>query len=169
MSLPATERRVVQLEYELYDADENKVIFSTTEEGEAVEVMFGAGALVPGLEEALEGQTAGYAFDVTLEPEDAYGEYNDEDVEEGVPLDEFPPDVKEGDTFYVGEEDEEPVPFTVVEIDRKSATAVVDYNHPLADLRVRFKGRIVSVREPTAEEAAEYERRLAEEAEDEEG
>lgn len=161
-------RTVVTLEYDLYDADEQDLLESTKEAGEPLVALIGLGDIEPAFEKALQGKGPGDSFDVTLEPEDAYG-YYDEALTDEIPLEEFPPDVKEGDEFAVfddedeadaaeeGEYAEEPQTMTVIEIDRRNGMAKVDYNHPYAGLRLRYKGKLTEVRAPDADELAEFE------------
>src|SRR6185312_4674876 len=64
--------------------------------------LHGTGAIVPGLEEALEGRSVGDKFSVTLPPDKGYGA-RDERLLQTVPKDQFPEPNKlaEGMQFQV--------------------------------------------------------------------
>lgn len=107
----------------------------------------GYGQLFPKLEQALEGRRPGDAVQVQLEPEDAFGEYDAEllRVEQAA---------RYGDGLTVGmeiEEDDEI--YRVTEI--AGGAAVLDANHPLAGLALRFLVEILAVRPATQEEVSQ--------------
>ena len=63
-------------------------VFDTSEGDEPLVFTMGAGEIIPGFEEALEGMEPGDKKTFTLSPEDAYGERHDEYMIE-VPKEEF--------------------------------------------------------------------------------
>jgi FKBP-type peptidyl-prolyl cis-trans isomerase SlyD len=102
------------------------------------------------VEEALEGKHAGFSCHVTLEPDDAFGEYEAELVRvEARKL--FPPNVKVGMQFE-GSSDEsgETRIYTVTEI--ADDKVVVDGNHPLAGQSLVFSCLVTDVRAASEEE-----------------
>jgi FKBP-type peptidyl-prolyl cis-trans isomerase SlyD len=113
----------------------------------------GYDGIFPAVEEALEGLAEGGTVAVTLDPDNAFGEYEDELVRVE-PRDAFPMDgIEVGMQFQAGAEgsDEDEV-FTVTEITAESV--VIDGNHPLAGQTLLFKGTVEGVRPATAEELA---------------
>jgi FKBP-type peptidyl-prolyl cis-trans isomerase SlyD len=113
----------------------------------------GYDGIFPAVEEALEGLAEGGTVAVTLDPDNAFGEYEDELVRVE-PRDAFPMDgIEVGMQFQAGTEgsDEDEV-FTVTEITAESV--VIDGNHPLAGQTLLFKGTVEGVRPATAEELA---------------
>lgn len=140
---------VVTLEYTV--TDEHGEVIDTTVGKEPLVYLHGTRYLVSGLEAELEGRSVGEAFDVTLTPSQAYGEY-DENLVQEVPGELFDGmEVSEGDTF-VAETDEGHRPVTVVEVSEEFVK--VDGNHPLAGVTLGFKVEIKDVRAATAEELA---------------
>lgn len=117
-------------------------VFDSSEDREPLEFTLGGGQLIPGFEKAVTGMAAGEEKTVTLEPADAYGEYDRELVIEG-PKDAFPEGLKVGGsyTFQIAKGDE--AEGVVKEI--RDSTVVVDFNHPLAGKRLTFHVRVVSV------------------------
>lgn len=67
------------------------------------------------------------------------------------PVDKFPNDIEVGMRFEGGSEDgETTVVYTITDI--ADGKVVVDGNHPLAGMALRFQGTIEGVRAPTEEE-----------------
>ena len=140
---------VVTLTYRLYAAS-GELIEETSEP--IVYLHGGHHGIFPKIENALDEKSPGDSCSITLEPDDAFGEYDAElvRVEE---QERFPGDVKVGMQFEesAGDGDEMRV-FTVTDI--ASGKVVVDGNHPLAGQRLRFDCTVVDVRPATAEELA---------------
>ena len=140
--------RVVTLAYELKNADGELL------EDEGAEIAYlhgGYGGIFPKVEDALEGRQPGHELSLTLEPEDAFGEY-DADLLRVEPRDRFPETLEVGMQFegVPGEDQGEARIFTVTDITDESV--VVDANHPLAGERLWFKCNVRNVRPATSEE-----------------
>ncbi|MEO1289476.1 MAG: FKBP-type peptidyl-prolyl cis-trans isomerase, partial [Chloroflexota bacterium] len=73
MSLTLSENKIGAIAYDIYVDGE---LLETVNEEQAIEYMHGWDNIVPGLEAALEGKSAGDEFDVTVPPEQAYGDYD---------------------------------------------------------------------------------------------
>lgn len=116
-------------------------------EGRPLGFVVGAGQIIPGLEQALLGRTAGYRGRVTVEPEHAYGEV-DERLFQDIPRDRFPAgaEIAPGACFQA-RGPRGPVALTVARVNADD-TVTVDLNHPLAGKRLTFDVAIVEVREP---------------------
>ncbi|MCC6458613.1 MAG: peptidylprolyl isomerase [Caldilineaceae bacterium] len=140
---------IVKLEYTLQIEDE--MVESTDEEG-PIEFLQGYGEIIPGLEAALYGMQIGQEKDVTVDPEDGYGEYDGEAFEE-VPLEIFPEDMdlSLGMPVELYDEDaDETVEGFIAEI--RTDTVMVDLNHPLAGETLNFHVKVVGLRPATPEE-----------------
>ncbi|MCX2980978.1 peptidylprolyl isomerase [Halieaceae bacterium IMCC14734] len=141
---------VVSLAFTLSDDEGN--ILDESPDDEALVYMHGAAGIVPALEEALEGKVAGDAFDVTLLPEDAYGDYLEEAVVQ-IARDQ----VREGQPLELGMQVEDSSgqhpPRLVTGL--TETTVTLDSNHPLAGLTLRFQGTVAEVRRATDEELAQ--------------
>jgi len=104
----------------------------------------GYGQMFEALEKALEGKGAGESLRVQLEPEDAFGEYDAE-------LLRVEPVGRYGESVAVGMEIEEGEKlYTVTDV--ADGKVVLDANHPLAGMALRFSCVILSIREATGEE-----------------
>jgi FKBP-type peptidyl-prolyl cis-trans isomerase SlyD len=140
---------VVSLNYELFD--------SSGELLEKVEEQIsylhgGYDGIFPLVEEALHGKNVGGKISVTMQPDDAFGEY-DHSLVEVEPRSSFPKEVAVGMQFEGAPEasdDEDFLLFTVVEVTEDEIT--VDGNHPLAGKTLTFNCTVTDVRKATAEE-----------------
>ena len=139
---------VVSIHFGVAEVDGNAL--DSTENGAPLEFIQGSHYLVPGLEAELDGKEVGDKFDVKLAPTQAYGEFQEDLVQE-VPLSLFEgvEKVEVGMSFQA-ESDQGPrtVEVTAVNGDMVS----IDANHPLAGMTLQFVGEVVGVRKATAEE-----------------
>jgi FKBP-type peptidyl-prolyl cis-trans isomerase SlyD len=104
----------------------------------------GYGQVFEALEKALEGKGAGESLVLQLEPEQAFGDY-DADLLRVEPLERY------GDGVAVGMEIEEDAKlYTVTDV--ADGKVVLDANHPLAGMALRFSCVILSIRAATEEE-----------------
>lgn len=138
---------VVTLNYTVHDAEGNLI-----DDGHNPLVYLHGGydAIFPLLEEALHGKNVGEKLVVKLQPEDAFGDY-DETLVLVEPANLFPDTIEVGMAFErVGEEGEDDMLFRVTDI--ADGKVVVDGNHPLAGLALVFDVTVAEVRTATAEE-----------------
>jgi len=143
-----TDGLVVSLNYVLTVDGET---LAQTDADDPMEYLHGAEEILPGLERALDGKQVGDKFSVTLQPEDAYGDYDEDDVEEIDRAD--IPNVDELEVGMVVEvEDEDGYAYMaqVREIGAKVVT--LDFNPPLAGKTLTYDVEVVGLREATAEE-----------------
>lgn len=140
---------VVTLDYRVTDAQGNLV-----DEGSEPLVYLhgGYGGIFAKIEETLQGKTAGEHFDVKLEPDDAFGEY-DAELVMIEPRSLFPDNIEVGMQFErATEEGDDDELFTITDIAEDKV--VVDGNHPLAGMALVFSCTISDVRAASAEEVA---------------
>jgi FKBP-type peptidyl-prolyl cis-trans isomerase SlyD len=123
---------------------------------EPVEFLVGGHDLLEKIEEALQGHEVGAKVDLHLEPEDAFGDYDEQKVflEDRA---RFPKDLEEGMTFEgtalpAGCNPDAPLNliYTVTEIYPEHV--VLDGNHPLAGIALRIHLRVAGIREANEEE-----------------
>jgi FKBP-type peptidyl-prolyl cis-trans isomerase SlyD len=145
------EKKVVRIDYTLKNS--NGEVLDSSEGQGPLSYLHGAQQIVPGLERALSGMSAGQSKDVVVSPEEGYGLPDPEGVF-GVPRSAFPADAKlEAGQSFIGEDDEgQAVPVRVVEV--RDDVIVVDANHPLAGETLYFHVDVREVREATDEELA---------------
>ena len=148
---------VVSLRYKLTDAQNNII-----EEPESPMVYLHGGyeGTFPKIETLLDGQDIGYEASVQLEPSEAFGEY-DPELLKIEPRTRFPEPLEVGMQFEgvpdadeesaeIDDADEEPLIYTVTDV--ADNQVVLDGNHPLAGMALRFWVQVEDVRAATEEE-----------------
>jgi FKBP-type peptidyl-prolyl cis-trans isomerase SlyD len=141
---------VVSIEYTL-TGDDGAVIDSSVG-SDPLAYIHGVGSLVPGLEAALEGKSAGDAVHVAVAPGEGYG-HRDPELVHVATRDQLPgvEEVEVGMQFQAGRGHDAMV-MRVVAVEGDRVT--LDGNHPLAGLGLNFDVTIVDVRAATANEIA---------------
>ncbi|MGA8032712.1 MAG: peptidylprolyl isomerase [Casimicrobiaceae bacterium] len=136
---------VVTITFKLFDAN-NQLI---EEADEPIAYLHGGhSGIFPKVEEALNNKSVGDSVSVTLEPDDAFGDY-DAQLMRIEPLDQLPPEVAVGG-HLVAEQDGHEVVWRVSSI--ADGKAVLDGNHELAGQRLRFDCKVLDIRPATPEE-----------------
>ena len=154
-----SKNKFVSLIYDLYVGVENdrELMESATEE-QPLQFIFGTESMLPAFEANIKELEAGSGFKFTLTPENAYGEYIEENVAElpknifevnGKFDDEY---ITEGVTLPMMSSTGERMNGSVLEV--KENVVIMDFNHPLAGETLHFSGKIIDVHEPTIEEIA---------------
>jgi len=148
--MQAEKDKVVTFHYAL--TDEGGVEIDSSHGREALSILFGHGAIIPGLETAIAGHVAGDRFNVVVPPEQAYG-LRRENYTQRVPKKYF----RDGDRLVPGmatvlktEDGHRSVTVTKV----GSSVIDVDLNHPMAGKTLNFAIELVDVREASEEERA---------------
>jgi FKBP-type peptidyl-prolyl cis-trans isomerase SlyD len=121
--------------------------------GESMSFIDGDGTMIAGLEKALNGRSVGDEFQVTIQPEDAYG-WPQRSLIRVLGSEMFDVDrasVEVGMIFQVGSGDTREV-VKVIEINENDVT--VDGNHPLAGITFHFDIHVLEARPATPEEVA---------------
>jgi len=142
------DQKVVTLHYTLTDND-GKVIDKS--EDSSFAYLHGASNIIPGLEDALTGKSAGEEMSVSVSPEQAYG-VRDESMMQQVPKNMFEDSsqIAVGTQFHAQGPNGEMLVVTVMEV--KEEHVVVDGNHPLAGVELNFDVKIIEVRDASEEE-----------------
>lgn len=145
------EKCVVAFHYKLTNGDGEELDSSGGQD--PLKYLHGAGNIVPGLEKALAGKSAGDKLKVEVPPEEGYGPVNPQLVQK-VPRSAFEgaPEIKPGMRFQAQGNEGQAQFITVKEISGDEIT--VDGNHPLAGQVLHFDVTIEDVREASEEELA---------------
>jgi FKBP-type peptidyl-prolyl cis-trans isomerase SlyD len=142
------EDKVVSIHYTLTDSA--GTVLDSSSGSEPLLYLHGAGNIIPGLENALEGKESGDKLSVTVEPSEGYGE-RDERLVQAVPRSAFKgvEQLAPGMQFQAqGPQGTRLVVVTQVATD----VVTVDANHPLAGQTLHFEVEIAEVRDATREE-----------------
>ncbi len=154
--------KVVTLIYELHidDGDQEKAFFEKVDEKSPLVFLFGSAGFLPEFENKLAGKKINNSFEFSIDFEQAYGDYDEQKVMY-LPKSTFIPKGKikpPAGMLTVG---------TLVPMKDKQGRAMraeilkveadrvqVDFNHKLAGYDLFFKGKIIDLRDATAEEIA---------------
>lgn len=139
--------KAVTIHYTLRD-DAGEVLDSS-EGRDPMTYLHGAGNIVPGLEQALDGKQVGDEIKVKVAPADGYGEHDEANVR-NVPRRRLPEGkIVPGMRLRL---ETEHGPMIVVVTAVQGDYATIDGNHPLAGKTLHFEVKVVEVRDATAEE-----------------
>ena len=143
------DNRVVRFHYTVSAAGEGQI--ESSREQDPVSALIGHGNLIAGLENAMKEREAGDRFEVTLEPEKAYGPHVEAMVQR-VPRKHFKGAKLAPGLRVTLQTDQGPRPMTVKKVG--ISVVDVDLNHPMAGKTLSFDVEIVEVREASEEEIA---------------
>jgi FKBP-type peptidyl-prolyl cis-trans isomerase SlyD len=150
--------KVVAISYELHvdDGESGKAFFESVKKDQAFYFLFGTGHVLPALEAAFEGKEAGDAFEVFIDFENGYGDY-DESKKVIVPKANFKEDgkkakdlLKVGKVITMKDDQGNQMRGEILKVDYRGVH--MDFNSPLAGFDLYFSGEIVSVRDAEPEE-----------------
>lgn len=145
-----TEQCVVALTWTLKDTlDDTLDVLD-----EPVEFFVGGHDLLERIDAALQGHTVGDTVDLHLEPEHAFGDY-DENLVFLEARERFPKELEEGMTFEglpAGCNPDAPRNVVYVVTDIYPEHVVLDGNHPLAGIALRIRLKVCAIREATEQE-----------------
>ena len=117
---------------------------SSYDRGEPINFIVGSGQMIPGFDSAIPGMEVGDKKTLSLQPQEAYGDRNEEHVQT-VPKTVFP----SGFEFIVGGTVQGQQPngqhFMAKICSTTDSDVVLDFNHPLAGEELTFDIELVSV------------------------
>ncbi|RAV98329.1 FKBP-type peptidyl-prolyl cis-trans isomerase [Pseudochryseolinea flava] len=141
-----TKNKVAAIHYTL--RDNNGKVIDTSDGREPLHYLHGAGNLILGMEEGLEGKKKGDKFQLKIEPAKGYGE-KDPSMVQKVPRSAFGgQEVKPGMKFSTNHGNV----VTVTHVGLEEIT--VDANHELAGVELNFDVEVMEVRDASAEEVS---------------
>ena len=142
------DKKVASFHYTLSNEEGEQI--ESSRERQPMSYLHGARNIIPGLEKALTGKAAGEQFQVTIPPEEAYGERRADQVQR-VPAKHFRDarQLKPGRLVSI-QTRRGPVQATVVKVGRFNID--VDTNHPLAGQTLTFDVEVIEVRDATRTE-----------------
>lgn len=142
------EKKVVVIDYSVKTLDGQ--LIESSEGHEPLAFLCGYQNVIPGLEKALFGKSAGEKFQIEIAPEDAYGERSEEMIKE-VPMAAFQgvDNIEAGMQFHAESPDGNQL-VTVTKVENGIVT--VDGNHPLAGVVLVFDVDIKQVRDASDDE-----------------
>ncbi|WP_026464601.1 FKBP-type peptidyl-prolyl cis-trans isomerase [Adhaeribacter aquaticus] len=155
-----SKNKVVSLTYELkvLNDDGEQTLVETADADHPMTFLFGMSGLPDKFEENLDGKNEGESFSFALEAEEGYGDY-DNNALVNIPKNVFEIDGKiddemlqEGNYIPMSDNEGNQMQGRVVDVGDQEVT--MDFNHPLAGQKMFFEGKVLQVREASAEEIA---------------
>lgn len=156
--MKAENNKVVSVAYELHvdDGENGKEFREKVNKEEAFPFLFGAGNILPPLEKEIEGKSVGESFEIFINYENGYGDY-DESKRVIIPKSKFKEEGKVnkqvlqiGKVIPMQDDKGNQLRGEILKVDYKGVH--MDFNSPLAGFDLYFKGEIVDIREATPEE-----------------
>ena len=124
---------------------EDGTVFDSSEKHNApLEFEVGSGHIIKGFDNAVVGMSVGEEKEITLTPNEAYGEYNPELLKD-IPKEVFPQDqtLQKGMVFMLNLPSGQQVPARISEI--KDQEVTIDLNPPLAGKTLKFKIKLLAI------------------------
>ncbi len=118
--------------------------FDSSQGRDPLEFQLGSGQVIPGFDKAVEGMAVGESKRVAIPPEEAYGEHQDQMVQD-VPKSALPPEIEPevGMALSARGQDGAEMRLTVTGVNDDTIT--VDGNHPLAGKELNFDIELVNI------------------------
>ena len=139
--------KAITINYTLKDNDDK--IIDESKDSSFI-YLHGHNNIIPGLEAALDNKKKGDTFELTLEPKDAYGEYNSA-ITQTIKREAFGDEkIEVGMQFHAEGDEGQPVMITISKIDGDDIT--IDGNPPLAGVTLNYDVEVMDVRDATKEE-----------------
>ena len=142
---------VVTIHYELRDTDGE--LLDSSKGQDPLVYLHGAGNIIVGLEEQLEGRKVGDEVSAQIQPDKAYGPIQ-EALIQTVPVSAFGNEIEQIEIGMRFQAETEQGPVPVVVTAKDADTVTVDGNHPLAGKELHFQVSISDIRDATSEEVA---------------
>lgn len=123
---------------------EDGTVFDSSEGREPLQFTAGSGEIIPGLDRGLMGLAAGERREVTVPPEEAYGQRHAERIQ-SVPRAAIPDHIPTEPGTQLSVETQDGATLQVVVSDRTDSHVELDANHPLAGRTLIFDVTLVDI------------------------
>lgn len=150
--------KFISVSYQLYSIDEGgtKHLEEQTQQGQPFQFVSGFGFSLDAFEQRIVDLPQGSKFDFTLQPAEAFGEYDAEGVHK-MKRELFTinghfdhENIYPGAIITLQDEEEKRFMARVMNVDEEAVT--IDTNHPLAGATLQFMGLVLENRDATKEE-----------------
>ena len=140
-----SKNKIVAIEYSLKDGE--GILLDSNRGFAPLEYLQGAGNIVPGLEQAMEGMQIGETKVVAVEAAHAFGGY-EQALQKVLPAGMFKnyETINEGDAILLEDGTE------AIVIKKENETLCVDANHPLAGVTLQYEVQVKGIRLAEADE-----------------
>ena len=124
--------------------DDGTEFDSSRSRGEPISFKVGAGQMIAGFEAAVIGMQEGDIKDISLSPDQAYGDHKQDHVKT-YPVDVFPDEVQLSEGVTVAGQNELGQQMIAKVLSVSDDTVLLDFNHPMAGKNLNFNIEVVSV------------------------
>jgi len=145
--MPASVQDNMTVEFE-YTLTVDGAVVDSSKGQDPMRYVHGQGQIVPGLEKELTGLQVGDAKQVTVKPQDAYGQMDPEAFIE-VPKSKLPKEPAPEVGMILSGQDPEGRPFQAKIAEVKADSVKLDMNHPLAGKTLNFEVKVTSITPPS--------------------
>ena len=118
--------------------------FDSSSGREPLEFALGGGQVIPGCDSAVDGLTVGENKNVTIAPDDAYGQRHEQLVQQ-VPRDILPEDMEPAVGMQLQSQSPDGQTMNLIVTEVLEETITVDANHPLAGQALTFAIELVEI------------------------
>jgi FKBP-type peptidyl-prolyl cis-trans isomerase SlyD len=139
-----------------YTLEVDGELVEKTEQSNPLSFLVGVGMMIPGFEQQLLGKQAGDTYNITVPPQDGYGDTDPQAIVD-LPKDVFKIDgelqedmLVEGNIIPMQDQNGNPLQGVILEVGE--STVKLDFNHMLAGKTLQFSGEVLEVRPATQEE-----------------
>ena len=152
--------KMVSVTYKLTESDKDGRVIEEVEEANPLTFLYGAGQMLEHFELNLAERNDGDSFAFGLPADDAYGSRREELIVD-IPKSVFEVDGKlDEEICRVGNQvpmaDSQGRRLMGIVVEIKDEAVAMDFNHPMAGVDLHFEGKIVEVRDATADEINMY-------------
>lgn len=123
---------------------EDGTVFDSSEGRDPLEFTAGSGEIIPGLDKGLIGMAVGDIREVTVPPEEAYGQRHEARIQ-SVPREAIPDHIPTEPGTQLSVETQDGSTLQVVVSDRTDSHVELDANHPLAGRTLIFDVTLVEI------------------------
>ncbi len=124
--------------------DDGTEFDSSHSRGETISFKIGAGQMIAGFDDAVIGMEVGDVKDVSISPENAYGEHVSDHVKT-YPRSVFPPEVQLSEGVSVAGQNEMGQQMIAKVVKLEGNDVVLDFNHPMAGKNLNFNIEMVNI------------------------
>ena len=119
-------------------------VFDSSKERDPLEFKVGAGQVIPGFEQAVEGMAVEETKEVTIPSTEAYGPVREE-LKQEVNKSNLPPELKPEVGMQLSAKNQEGGDMVVTVAEVKDESILIDANHPLAGKDLTFEIELVEI------------------------
>ncbi|WKN33894.1 FKBP-type peptidyl-prolyl cis-trans isomerase [Porifericola rhodea] len=153
------ENRIITLSYKLRDGDVNGNVMEVMDIAYPFIFYYKSDGILDSFQENLRGLSSGDTFSFIIPATHAYGPYTKDNIA-AIPIERFVVDEEMADSIrdvgeYVAVTDDDGYTQNGKVVEKNATHLKVDFNHAMAGKDLHFSGRILNIRQATADESVQ--------------